>query len=95
MSGGNLSSTLHSNAIETSALLTDLHELTIAKAYAAEHMDQLAVFELAVRRTARKPQLPRRSRLGEVVDFLASLRFDHEELDGVCRSFFFLGRVSW
>jgi len=31
------------------ALFTDLYELTMAQAYYAERMDQLAVFELAFR----------------------------------------------
>jgi len=35
--------------MQTSALFTDLYELRMAQAYAAEHMDQLAVFELAFR----------------------------------------------
>ena len=36
--------------MKTSALFTDLYELTMAQAYAAERMDQLAVFELAFRK---------------------------------------------
>ena len=32
------------------ALFTDLYELTMAQAYPAEHMDQMAVFELAFRK---------------------------------------------
>jgi nicotinic acid phosphoribosyltransferase len=35
--------------MKTSALFMDLYELTMAQAYATEHMDQLAVFELTFR----------------------------------------------
>ena len=36
--------------MNTPALFMDLYELTMAQAYAAEHMDQSAVFELAFRK---------------------------------------------
>ncbi|HEY3453848.1 MAG TPA: hypothetical protein VGK64_04545 [Bryobacteraceae bacterium] len=39
------------------ALFTDLYELTMAQAYDAEQMEDVAVFELSFRGTARKPQL--------------------------------------
>ena len=41
------------NPLPAEALFTDLYELTMAQAYQAEGMDQLAVFELAFREMPR------------------------------------------
>ena len=45
-----------------SLLFTDLYELTMARAYEAEGMEQPAVFELFFRKLPAGAQLPRRRR---------------------------------
>ena len=44
-----LGDTFGRSSLYNRALFTDLYELTMAQAYQAERMDQLAVFELAFR----------------------------------------------
>jgi len=65
----------------TSALFTDLYELAMAQAYAAEHMDQLAVFELTFRQMPANRNYIVAAGIGDVLDFLATFRFSSEELD--------------
>ena len=65
----------------TSALFTDLYELTMAQAYAAEHMDQLAVFELTFRQMPANRNYIVAAGIGDVLDFLATFRFSSEELE--------------
>jgi len=65
----------------TSALFTDLYELTMAQAYAAEHMDQLAVFELTFRQMPKNRDYIVAAGIGDVLEFLANFRFGSEELD--------------
>jgi nicotinate phosphoribosyltransferase len=67
--------------MKTSALFTDLYELTMAQAYAAEHMDQAAVFELAFRKMPGNRNYIVAAGIGDVLDFLSNFRFDGEELD--------------
>jgi len=67
--------------MKTSALFTDLYELTMARAYAAEHMDQLAVFELTFRQMPANRSYIVAAGIGDVLDFLANFRFTGEELD--------------
>jgi nicotinate phosphoribosyltransferase len=67
--------------MKTSALFTDLYELAMAQAYAAEHMDQLAVFELTFRKMPANRNYIVAAGIGDVLDFLANFRFSGEELD--------------
>jgi len=65
----------------TSALFTDLYELTMAQAYAAEHMDQRAVFELTFRKMPANRNYIVAAGISDVLDFLATFRFGSEELN--------------
>ncbi|MBZ5674985.1 MAG: nicotinate phosphoribosyltransferase [Acidobacteriia bacterium] len=67
--------------MKTSALFTDLYELTMAQAYVAEHMDQLAVFELTFRKMPANRNYIVAAGISDVLDFLATFRFSGEELD--------------
>jgi nicotinate phosphoribosyltransferase len=67
--------------MKTSALFTDLYELTMAQAYAAEHMDQLAVFELTFRQMPKTRNYIVAAGISDVLDFLATFRLSSEELD--------------
>jgi nicotinate phosphoribosyltransferase len=72
--------------MRTSALFIDLYELTMAQAYAAERMDQLAVFELAFRKMPGNRNYIVAAGIGDVVDFLSTFSFDDEELDYLRRN---------
>ena len=63
------------------ALFTDLYELTMAQAYYAEQMDQLAVFELAFRDMPRNRNYIVAAGFADVLEFLIDLRFTDDELD--------------
>ncbi len=65
----------------TSALFTDLYELTMARAYAAERMDQGAVFELTFRKMPRDRNYIVAAGIADVLEFLANFRFDDEDLE--------------
>jgi len=65
----------------TSALFTDLYELTMGQAYAAENMDQLAVFELAFRKMPQNRNYIVAAGIGDVLDFLSNFRFDDGDLN--------------
>src|SRR5271157_2937066 len=67
--------------MKTSALFTDLYELTMAQAYAAEHMDQTAVFELTFRKMPANRNYIVAAGIGDVLEFLANFHFEDEELD--------------
>ena len=67
--------------MKTSALFTDLYELTMAQAYAAEHMDQLAVFELTFRKMPANRNYIVAAGISDVLEFLVNFRFSSEELD--------------
>ncbi|MDQ2950293.1 MAG: nicotinate phosphoribosyltransferase, partial [Acidobacteriota bacterium] len=67
--------------MNTSALFTDLYELTMAQAYAAEHMGQVAVFELAFRKMPANRNYIVAAGIGDVLDFLSTFRFHDQELD--------------
>ena len=67
--------------MKTSALFTGLYELTMAQAYAAEHMGQVAVFELAFRKMPANRNYIVAAGIGDVLDFLATFRFNDQELD--------------
>lgn len=64
----------------TSALLTDLYELTMAQAYRAEAMDERAVFELFVRKLPPHRNFLVAAGLEQVLDFLTALHVTPEEL---------------
>jgi nicotinate phosphoribosyltransferase len=64
-----------------SALFTDLYELTMAQAYDAESMDQLAVFELAFRQLPVNRNFVVAAGFADVLDFLTSVHFTGEDLD--------------
>ncbi|MBZ5611894.1 MAG: nicotinate phosphoribosyltransferase [Acidobacteriia bacterium] len=65
----------------TSALFTDLYELTMAQAYQAEHMDQPAVFELAFRQMPENRNYIVAAGIGDVLEFVADLKFTAGDLD--------------
>jgi len=67
--------------MKTSALFTDLYELTMAQAYATEHMDQLAVFELTFRQMPITRNYIVAAGISDVLEFLVNFRFSSEELD--------------
>lgn len=67
--------------MKTSALFTDLYELTMARAYLAGHMDQVAVFELAFRKMPANRNYLVAAGIGDVLDFLSDFHFEDEELD--------------
>jgi len=71
------------NAMTTSALFTDLYELTMAQAYAAEHMDGTAVFELTFRKMPANRNYIVAVGIGDVLEFLANFHFEDEELNYV------------
>ena len=64
--------------MRTSALFTDLYELTMAQAYAAEHMDGTAVFELAFRKMPANRNYIVAAGIGDILDFLANFQFGDE-----------------
>lgn len=63
------------------ALFTDLYELTMAQAYHAEGMDQTAVFELAFRRLPPTRNFIVAAGFADIIDFLTSFRFSHDDLN--------------
>ena len=65
----------------TSALLTDLYELTMAQAYLVQEMNAPAVFELFVRKLPPHRNFLIAAGLEQVLDLLSDLRFTPEELD--------------
>lgn len=64
----------------TSALLTDLYELTMAQAYLQQGMEETAVFEFFVRKLPAHRNFLVAAGLEQVVDFLSQLRITQEEL---------------
>lgn len=62
------------------ALLTDLYQITMLQAYFARGMDQTAVFEFFVRRLPDQRNFLMAAGLAQVVDYLAALRFDEDDL---------------
>lgn len=67
--------------MKPTALFTDLYELTMAQAYAAEQMDQLAVFELAFRKMPANRNYIVAAGIGDVLDFLSNFRLEDQDLD--------------
>ena len=69
------------NPLLAEALFTDLYELTMAQAYQAEGMDQLAVFELAFREMPRNRNYVVAAGFQDVLDFLTGFHFSAGEID--------------
>jgi nicotinate phosphoribosyltransferase len=65
----------------SSALFTDLYELTMAQAYAAERMDETAVFELTFRKMPAHRNYLVAAGIGDVMEFLSNFRFTGDELE--------------
>ncbi len=65
----------------TSALLTDLYELTMLQAYRACGMNDTAVFELFVRKLPPQRGFLLAAGLAQVVEYLRELRFTRDEID--------------
>jgi nicotinate phosphoribosyltransferase len=64
----------------TSALVTDLYELTMAQAYLEQGMDEPAVFEFFVRKLPTHRNFLMAAGLEQVLDYLSELRISKEEL---------------
>jgi len=64
----------------TSALLTDLYELTMAQAYQEQGMEEPAAFEFFVRKLPPHRNFLIAAGLEQVMDFLSALRLTQEEL---------------
>lgn len=63
------------------ALFTDLYEITMAQAYAAERMSGTAVFETLFRELPDGRSYVMAAGLSDVLDFLEALHFDQEDLE--------------
>jgi nicotinate phosphoribosyltransferase len=72
--------------LESSALLTDLYQLTMLYGYFRHGMDAPAVFELFVRKLPPGRNFLMAAGLEQAVEYLEHLRFGPEELDWVRRS---------
>ncbi|HUA84859.1 MAG TPA: hypothetical protein VMB85_13440 [Bryobacteraceae bacterium] len=58
--------------MKTPALFTDLYELTMAQAYAGEHMDQTAVFELTFRKMPANRNYIVAAGIADVLELMSS-----------------------
>jgi nicotinate phosphoribosyltransferase len=67
--------------IAHSALLTDLYQLTMLQTYHAERMQEMAVFDLFVRRLPPERGFLVAAGLEQALDYLENLHFTAEELD--------------
>lgn len=67
----------------SSALLTDLYQLTMLRAYLVHGMHETAVFELFVRRMPKERNFLVAAGLEQALQFLEGLRFTPQELDWV------------
>jgi nicotinate phosphoribosyltransferase len=67
----------------SSALLTDLYQLTMLQAYWQHRMDGIAVFELFVRKLPPERAFLVAAGLEQALDFIEQARFDEAELDWV------------
>lgn len=65
----------------TSALFTDLYEITMAQAYMAERMSGTAVFETFFRKLPQGRSYVMAAGLSDVLDFLETFRFDAADID--------------
>jgi len=67
-------------SMETSALLTDLYQLTMLQTYHARGMEELAVFELFARRLPPQRGFLIAAGVEQALDYLENLRFTPDEL---------------
>ncbi len=65
----------------SSALFTDLYEITMAQAYMAERMSGTAVFETFFRKLPRGRSYVMAAGLSDVIDFLETFRFSDTDID--------------
>lgn len=65
----------------SSALLTDLYQLTMLLAYREQRMTDTAVFEFFVRKLPKERNFLIAAGLDQVLEFLENLRFAEDELD--------------
>lgn len=70
----------------TSALLTDLYELTMVQAYREQGMEEQASFEFFVRKLPPHRNFLMAAGLEQVVDFLSNLRVTDDELAWLTRT---------
>jgi nicotinate phosphoribosyltransferase len=70
---------------ESSALLTDLYQLTMLDGYFRSGMRETAVFEFFVRKLPRGRNFLLASGLAQALEYLETLRFTPEELDWMAR----------
>ncbi|NGZ59580.1 MAG: nicotinate phosphoribosyltransferase, partial [Nitrospira sp. LK265] len=77
----------------TSALLTDLYELTMVQAYLKQGMDEPAVFEFFVRKVPAHRNFFVAAGLEQMLDYLSELRFSQEELAWLDQSGQFSSRL--
>ncbi|BBZ12769.1 nicotinate phosphoribosyltransferase [Mycobacterium branderi] len=64
-----------------SALFTDLYEITMAQAYAAEGMSGTAVFETMFRKLPQGRSYVMAAGLSDVLDFLEAMRFQPDDIE--------------
>ena len=75
---------------ESSALLTDLYQLTMLQAYREQGMEQTAVFEFFVRTLPPDRGFLMAAGLEQLLEYVETLRFAPDELDWLAKS----GRFS-
>ena len=66
---------------DSQALITDLYELTMAAAYFENRCQDIASFEMFIRRLPRERSFLLCAGLEQVIDYLESLRFSPEEIE--------------
>ena len=69
----------------SSALLTDLYQLTMLQGYFDQRMEESAVFEFFVRKLPRSRNFLIAAGLEQALEFLESLRFTAAELDWIAK----------
>jgi len=69
--------------MKTSALLTDLYQLTMLQGYFDERMEETAVFEFFGRKLPPKRNFLIAAGLEQALAFLETVQFSSEELDWI------------
>ncbi|HEX7012000.1 MAG TPA: nicotinate phosphoribosyltransferase, partial [Steroidobacteraceae bacterium] len=75
--------------MNTTALLTDLYQLTMLQAYHAERMEETAVFEFFVRRLPPERNFLVAAGLEQALVYLENLRFAPDEIEWLAGTGFF------
>src|SRR5216117_3401925 len=70
----------------SSALLTDLYQLTMLQGYSQQRMEDTAVFEFFVRKLPPRRGFLVAAGLEQALDFLENLRFSPDEIDWLAKS---------